>query len=258
MLNLATFAQQDPVTRALPLRDGAEVRLPDGLTYVFLVFTHRTGSFYLADLLTTSGYFNQAQEAFALGPVSAVCRRERIGSFSAYFAAVAGLHARNGCYVVKSTIGQLLMLAWHGVLQRVLPRSRFIVIERMDKLAQVISWSIADQTGDFQAYAEAGAPAKSAPVYDGKDLRERLARLAHDSALTTSFIGLNGLLPLHVGYERLIADPAGTAASVCAFLDRPEVRCDPALVRLRKQATLVNADWRALFLAERAYLPGAL
>jgi LPS sulfotransferase NodH len=246
---LLKLALEDPVTEALPLRNGASVVLPEGLSYVFIVFTCRTGSFYLAELLATSGFFNKAAEALALGPVERVCREKNLQSFSEYFADLARNEAKNGFFVVKANVEQLVSLAWHGVLQRIAVRSRFIVTERMDKLAQAISWLIAVQTGKYRSNDQLPAVA---PVYDGEELRNRLNRVVQEHAEASLFFALNGLVPLHVCYERMIAAPLVCSRIVCKFLGRPDVACDPALVPLRRQATGVNREWRARFLAEQA------
>jgi len=247
-LDLVQMALDDPITRAMPLRDGASVALPEDMAYAFIVFTCRTGSFYLADLLATSGYFNSADEDLAFGPVTQRCARDNIGSFSEYFSALSRTGSRNNVLVLKCSAAQLVLLAWHGLLQRIVRRSRFIFLERMDKLAQAISWSIAVQTSRYRSFDET---ADITPVYDGADIADRIARIAYENAQIALFLGINGIVPLHIVYERMAAAPLEHGRNVCRFLGHPELVCDPARIRLLRQATDRNRAWRARFLAER-------
>ena len=57
----------------LPDRDGASVKLPANITYVFIVFTNRSGSTFLGDLLAASGFFNFAEELLNHQQVLQVC-----------------------------------------------------------------------------------------------------------------------------------------------------------------------------------------
>lgn len=243
------LALEDPIIQAMPLRNGDRVALPEGLSYVFIIYTCRTGSYYLAELLATTGFFNKAEEDLGEGPVMQVSRARGLHSFSEYFAVLAGENAKNNVFVVKSTIDQLVALAWHGVLPRIAARSRFIVMERMDKLAQVVSWRIAVETGHYRS--DGLTEPDIVPTYDGEDLRHRLNHVVYQYAQTSLFLGVNGLVPLHVGYEAMIAMPLAVARAVCRYLGHPDLVCDPAQVKLLRQATGLNKAWRARFLAEQ-------
>lgn len=248
--DLRARALADPITRALPLKARAGgFGLPPDMDYVFIVFTNRSGSYYLAELLSTSGFFNLADEDLFSDRVLERCRQAGMAGYGDYFSEVAIQYARNNTYVVKSTIGELATLAWHGVLQQVLTRSRFVVIERMDKLGQAISWVIASQTGRYRSTDPAPTVA---PVYDRAGIANGVARFAFENAQADCFFGMNGIVALHLAYERLIARPRITAQTVCEFLGHPELVCDPSRCRLRRQAGPLNAAWRARFLAEQA------
>lgn len=254
--SLREAAILDPVHQAMPHVGVTGIKLSPLTQYVFVLFTQRSGSFYLSDLLQTSGFFNFADEYLSSGMVNSTSRERNIKSIGEYFACISELRTRSGFFVLKSTIQQLAMLALHGILELILPRTRFIVIERMDKLAQVISWSIADQTGRYHLSAGQADAAThgGAPTYDSADLHARLGMLAHAAAQTTLFVGLNGLAPLHVSYEALIAAPKVCGRMINEFLGCEDVHCDPELVRFRRQASALNEVWRARFLSERTRL----
>ena len=147
------------IAEDLPLRDGDGVTLPADLTYVFIVFTNRSGSTYLGELLASTGGFNAAGEPLNIDAVVSGCAERGCASLSQYLARIAAEQAFAGHFVVKASISQLATLAHHGLLARILGRSRFVVVERVDKLAQAISWHIATGTGLYTSWQNTAAAA---------------------------------------------------------------------------------------------------
>jgi LPS sulfotransferase NodH/capsular polysaccharide biosynthesis protein len=237
----------------LPLRDGDRVELPDGVRFVFIVFTNRSGSTFLSELLASTGFFNYAHEFLNEETVIPSCRTNGWDSLSRYVAGMARAHGKNGYFVTKASIGQMAILAQHGLLDRIVQHSHFLVVERADKLAQVVSWFIAKQTRLFTSYHQAEAPVE--PVYKGAGIRKNLDDFIQGHANISAFMALNGLCPFHVTYETLTAHPQRVGAWVCAHLGRPELVCDPGRIGIRRQATALNAEWRARFLEEALPAP---
>lgn len=231
---------------SLPVQDGARVALP-ALTYVFIVFDGRTGSTYLGELLGTTGFFNAAGELLNSDHALEVCAGRGWNSFATYFANTAAEKSRNAHFVVKASVAQLAMLAEFGILPRILARSRFIVTERMDKLAQAISWLIATRTGRYTSlHDDTGVE----PEYDGRAIGAHLNDLIAGPGNIARFMAMNGIVPMHVSYEMLVSRPHIVSGLVCSFLGQAGLACDPKRVPLRRQATARNAEWRARFLAE--------
>lgn len=230
----------------LPERDGAWVPLPE-LWYVFIVFTNRSGSTYLRELLASTGWFNRAGEPLNAEQAIPSCQARGLRSLPRYFAAIAAEQQMNGWWVTKASIGQIAALAAWGILGRVLPRARFIVTERTDKLAQVISWQIAAQTGRYTS--EHAPTTAAAPVYDRDVLLHSLGQMVEAQARTALFLSINGIVPLHITYEFLTRYPDQAGAALLDFLGAPAPRCDPSRIALRKQADATNEAWRRRFLA---------
>ena len=234
----------------LPLRNGAGITLPDGLTYVIIVFTNRSGSSYLGELLASTGFFNPAKEVLNEDQVIPACAANVWASFSSYFAATAAEHARNRHFVFKSSIGQLAVMNHHGLLPRLLPHARFLLVERSDKLAQAISWSIATQTGQYTSLD--ATKDRPAPSYDSLALREHIAFMIQVHASIDQFMALNGLQGLRLSYEIITSQPLVAGALACGWLGQPDLRCRPERIPLQRQATGRNDEWRTRFLAEPA------
>ena len=224
--------------------------LPAGVLYGFIVFTHRSGSFYLADLLLTTRYLNHAQECFNPGNlINFLQSDEQGGNYGEYFSRYVQRQTKNNVCLAKITISELAFLAWYGILDQILENTKFIVIERMDKLGQAISHLIANQTGKFQWFDK---PEKEvAPTYDFTKILNILGSITSQAMETSMLMGLNGLIPYHVSYEALVAEPALIVKQIVNFLG---VSCGPAdlsRVQMRVQATSLNADWRRRFLVEK-------
>lgn len=255
MTNIILPADLDPLrtdqsaylATHLPLRDGNIVSLPDGLTYVFIIYVGRSGSGYLAHLLGSTGFFNVAEEPLNVDVAHDVCKRRKLESYSQYFATIAAQTARNGHFVFRALAGHLGLLAHHGILPRILPRSRFILLERLDRLAEAISWQIAVQTGRFNSL-DAGTARE--PTYSAADIRNYINYSIGEAAQARAFMAHNGLVPIHVAYETLTARPRQIGKMICEFLGQPDLVCDPAKVPLRRQATDLNRQWRARYLAD--------
>ena len=234
------------IAAALPDRDAAAVAFPD-LTYVFIVFTNRSGSTYLGSLLASTGYFNPAEEALNSDFVIATCRDRGLTSFAQFFAAIAAERSRNQHFVVKASIGQVAVLAGHGILGRILARARFIVVERMDKLGQAVSWRIASQTGLFTSYHKPRD--LPPPAYDREALAQVVVAVAEAQARAALFFGLNGIVPLHLTYELITMRRDLAVRLVCDYLGADAPDHDETKIRLRRQATELNEAWRERFLA---------
>ena len=112
------------IARHLKLRDGDSAALPPGLTYVFIVFTNRSGSTFLGELLASTGFFNPAGEPLNGDEVLRRSAEHGWQGFGQYFAGIAAEQARNGHFVLKASIGQLSVLTQNGILPRIIGQSR--------------------------------------------------------------------------------------------------------------------------------------
>jgi LPS sulfotransferase NodH len=226
-------------------------RLPADVHFVFLCFTNRSGSNYLANLLSSTGQLNKADEVFNHDRVIEACRVHKLPSLHAYLAHVARETAVNSALLTKLAIDQLVMLVECGLLDRIIGRSRFIVMERLDKLGQAISLAIAEQNGRWAWYL----PAKRADE-ELRFSRERVIELLDSITLQhcgfDRFFAWNSITPVVAHYESLVADPQALVAAIGAQLGFGALRIDETRLELQPQATAMNRSWRKRFLAELA------
>ncbi len=221
---------------------GGEADTPETL---FILFTNRSGSNLLAELLAASGQVNLAAEDLNQTSVIARSRAAGHATFEAYLRACRARQA-GGRFAIKAALPQYDFLARTGLLDRVFPRRRLLVTERRDKIAQAVSWSIASQT---LAYRSSDRPQAEAH-YDAEAIRS----FAHHAATLHRdlpfYLALRGEAWCQVIYEDLVDERAATLARVAAFLGWPPLAAEESRLTLRRQSGPLNAAFRERFLAE--------
>lgn len=221
--------------------------VPDDIDYLFILFSNRSGSTLLCELLASTDFLPLAQEALHVDTVLETAQRISSARFDEVFAALVRAGTRNGKFVAKASLGQVCMLATCGILGRILPRTKFILIERMDKVAQIVSWSIATQTGQFTSYHDMSASCTL--VYREENLRMDIQAQMAQEAAVREFMAFNGIVPLHVTYETLVAHPHVVGNLITAWACGGERPVRPENVQIREQKTSTNRAWANRFLA---------
>jgi LPS sulfotransferase NodH len=226
--------------------------IPADVKFIFLCFTNRSGSNYLAELLASSQRLPLAAENLNFNTVIDHAKQQSLRSFQDYFSFLVRLTASDGVVNLKVAPSNLEVLGRSGVLDQIIDRSRFIVIERADKLAQAISHLIAFQTGKFKSTIQSTGIA-TAPQFDRETLNRIINRIAmeyHDFSL---FFGRNGIASAHVIYEQMVQDPERALAFVCPLIGYPGLRIKPELVRLGRQSSSLNKEWREMYLSDTVF-----
>lgn len=127
------------------------------------------------------------------------------------------------------------------------PNLHFIHLERRDLLGQAVSYLRALQTDQWTARGQRRAE----PRYDGKAIAQVLRLLAEGHARWRLYFAVNGIEPLWLVYEELIADPTAAARAVARHIgvdQVPEVKLDSRLLGIQRDS--VSDDWRKRFLEE--------
>ncbi|HZR91593.1 MAG TPA: Stf0 family sulfotransferase [Gaiellaceae bacterium] len=224
-----------------------------GVERTFVVCsTPRTGSTMLGDLLADTGLVGRAGEYFGepfrRQVVPGLSRR----GFDDYLVACTR-HARGtGAFGVKLHWDQVevflhLLRLRRGlsgrsdgeVLEAIFPSVRFVSLRREDEVAQAVSWWKAITTGRWTD----GRPPVGEPRFDADGIRTRLRRIEQHNAAWEAWFRANGIEPLRLTYEELVADPASVARRTLLHLG---VQVPPGLAvrpRTERQADGVNADW---------------
>jgi trehalose 2-sulfotransferase len=216
---------------------------------VFICFTNRSGSNYLASLLATTGELPTAREIFNVKAVSNVCQKHAIKSLDDYCRRQMRQHARNRRFAAKVGLAQLLALAQLGYLGTVFPNPRFIHIQRYDVIAQSISFMIATQNQAFTA--------KHQPAVKDEDLHydgDRIARTMNNIATRNrgfqDFLLRNRLPTLPLLYEQLSDDPFASLTRIMAWLGLAMPENLASRDTTQPQPSTVKDAWRDRFIAE--------
>jgi LPS sulfotransferase NodH len=134
------------------------------------------------------------------------------------------------------------------LLSAKLGRLRFVHLRRRDAVAQAVSWAKALQTHYWHP-GETVEPGGQHPHYDDELIGRLVAAIEKFEADWTSWFATNGIVPCQVVYEELAADPPRAAHTVLDFLGLHVPRDRQLVIKHRRQADHLNADWTARFKA---------
>jgi LPS sulfotransferase NodH len=220
--------------------------VPPEVDFLFLCFTNRCGSNYLAHMLATTGAFNEAGEFFNAPTVLEHAASLRLRSLPAYFSALPQLVTHGGRIAAKAGVDQVVMLADAGILPALGTRAKYLLLERQDRLGQAISRVIASQTGRWTTAHASDVP-DAALVYDRTAIDEELAKIARGNAAFYAFFAANGIVPVHTTYEAVLKDPAPVIDAVAASMGTGPLVAHPEAVRIGRQRNVVNDAWREAY-----------
>jgi LPS sulfotransferase NodH len=217
------------------------------IRYVFLCFTNRCGSNFLANALSSSGHLNRAGEFFNGNTIVDNCHIHQLMSVPEYFNSLTHREGKNGFLVSKLSYTHLELLCKAGVLDRIVDLSCFVVLERTDKLAQAKSCDLAFQTGSW-THNMASRKSEAELEFSYGRIVEMIRAILEQNRLFAQFFALNGVVPWVVLYEQLAQDPRRQIMLLGQYLELPELRYVPENIDLQRQAGRINREWRSYFV----------
>ena len=224
---------------------------PPALDVLFLCFTNRCGSNYLAHLLASTGAFNEAGEFFNAPTVLEHAVPRGLRSLAAYVSVLPDLVPHlGGRMAAKASVDQLVMLADAGILAGLGRRAHYLLLERQDRVGQAISRVIAAQNGRWSTHHAARIP-DSALVFDHAAIDAELAKIGRANGAFYLFFATNGIAPVHTSYEALLANPSPVMRQLAATLSINDLQPRPDAVAIGRQANHINAAWRSAYLSRR-------
>ena len=236
-LLLAAFGQ---------LRPRVEFVTPEQ-DYLFVLFTNRCGSNYLCEVLASTGRFNEGGEFFNAHTIIEHAWARRLRGVQEYFAILPALVGAQERLLAKLAIEHVDILSEAAILPAILPRSRFILLERQDWLGQAMSRVIAAQNRQWTSL-QSPVIAESDLVYARAAIEGEARRVADGTARLRRFLADSGAVALHVESEALLVDPQAQITRIGDWLGLENLRFNPAAIRLARQAGAVNRAWRERYL----------
>ncbi|MGQ0559749.1 MAG: Stf0 family sulfotransferase [Sphingosinicella sp.] len=203
---------------------------------------HRSGSTLLCRLLTSTGKLGHPEEYFR---DSRLC--VRIERNPALLDEIVGeASTANGIYGLKVFTQQFDVTARARWTDR-LPGLHFVHLDRRDLLGQAISLVRALQTGQYFPHE----PRRGEPRYDRKEIARQLARSAAGQMRWRRYFARNGIEPLWLIHEEVVARPQMAADAVAAHVGLLEpVPIDRAQADCGRMRDEQSDEWRARFIGE--------
>lgn len=227
--------------------EGAEPIFDEPL--LVLLFTNRSGSNLLAELLNGTGWTCGLDEFLNAEVVAEATRASQYRSFPDYVAATVRRVAADGrLFGTKACVEQLMMLRRWGTLG-MFRGLRLVAIARRDVLGQAISMSIAEQTKQWKSTMSRRT---DDVTYDPTFIDAFLDRIAQQDAARALAADVLGT-PVHrVEYEALVEDPRPVVGSILSHLGVKEEPLHLPPPVLQRQADTLNAEFRARYVGELA------
>ncbi len=207
----------------------------------------RSGSNFLCQLLASTGklgapleYFNGSSRRVLDDPFYPDDPRKQIEKIRTSGA------TPNRIYGLKLFMYQNELVSSEIAWADILPDLHFISLRRNDVIGQAISWSRAEQTGQYRA----SQFAKAVPVYSAEHIATQMQRIRHENTGWDAYFEANNIHPLRLIYEEVEADPQSAIDRVATFIGVDT----PCLVDLKKvsvvrQSDSISAAWRERFLS---------
>jgi trehalose 2-sulfotransferase len=153
----------------------------------------------------------------------------------------------NGIYAVKLFPFQLDAVQERIKWTSLLPQLHFVHLVRRDMLAQALSWSRAIQTVQ---YRHDQVP-QATPNYDATHILKCLHDIARLNARWEVYFATNGISPLEMVYEDILANPQRGVEEVARLFDLPSLpMADMTKITLQRQSDELSEQWRQRFLAD--------
>ena len=222
--------------------------LYEDVSFVFICFTNRCGSNFIAQTLASDGRLNVASEWWNGGEIIKVCQHQNLETINRYIEGTCRFNMRSGRLLSKIGIENLVLLYQSGFFESPSLRSQFLFIERSGKLDQAISLALALETSAW-AHDNEATRARSEADFSRAKIDEHMRDIIDKNRRFNEFFDMNGIAPLRINYEAFVARPDFYTKWIGKHLGIDDLRNVPANVTLKKQTDETTAAWRQRYLA---------
>lgn len=138
------------------------------------------------------------------------------------------------------------------LMASVLQEPKYVWLRRRNRVEQAVSWAIACQTGVWARKAGEKPRPRDIPRFDFKVIDEWCNRIENHNAAWANYFRENGIEPLTLFYEDLVANNRATVERVLEFLRVPlPPRMQIVPSGWEKQADELSAQWIAAYLEQK-------
>lgn len=223
--------------------------------FVPILYTNRSGSNFLSELIASSSDYNIAAEVFNSEEIIRVCREYGIKYFHEYVSAIVANNAINDYFFVKLGTPHLFLLEKAGFLSLFFNRQKALWSRRANVNGQAVSFFIAQKTGAWASYQVVNTPALSSEDYDFSGIHYFYSLIKNQESCIGSFVSSNAISCFEVGYEQLCLDMIGTISGVASFLGNDKLTVNTLSIATSKQANEINLCFEQRFADDLKGLP---
>lgn len=198
---------------ALPARP--QLSAPPRL--LVILFASRAGSSYAGRLLANTPYFNEVSESFRPGHLAIYRQRHGLPDTAAAAQWAIDNHGTGEAFALKGGFSQLIAGTLLGLWPEALGRTRFLLLERRDRVAQAVSLFKAQESGRFHSVQPEGR-ALAEDDYDAEKIAFHLAHIARNHRRFARLLDRLERPRRTVVYEDICADPAGFVHETCKWI----------------------------------------
>lgn len=159
----------------------------------------------------------------------------------------------NGVFGIKLYGSHLDVLTARGVpLEDLFSDAKYMWMRRRDRVAQAVSYALADQTGIWILDGEwlPDKPPSGQPHYDYEAILHRLRGIANEESQWLKYVAAKGVSPMTIWYEDLVAEYETVVGECLRFIGIDESKGEIPEPGIRRQATQMNEKWAERFYQE--------
>ncbi|MGQ7793017.1 Stf0 family sulfotransferase [Faunimonas sp. B44] len=214
----------------------------------FMLFTNRSGSNYVAELLKATKAFSGFGESTNSDAVINNSVRFGAKSLAEYYHTLVQTYGTAApVFGLKVNVQQTVFLLRAGIIPNAFPDARWIWIQRSDILSQAISLYFAQSTLQWTSEQEGNG---ADVAYDFEEIASRMRGISRNNANLGRLVGALGLDPATVIYEMVLKRPHWAVRTIVEHFGMeytaPRLRSIP----ISKQADPRKEAFRARFIAE--------
>lgn len=213
---------------------------------IFLCFTNRSGSNFVAESLASDGNFNLGKEIYNFKYLQrTILADSKIISYQNYLQSIVTNDAMGGYFVSKLSVAHIPILLKCGLGRWMSERGIFIHIQRSDKLRQAISFYIANKTNIWSSMQKSIVDLKV--DFDRKEIEENILNIQEQNNLFELFFAENCIEPFTLNYEQFSFMPQ----SMLNFIGNrigENITLKTENLRLARQSGELNENLRNKYL----------
>ena len=227
--------------------------------FIFIIFTNRSGSNLVTDMLEAMGFGSgTTNEPFLADTILKVMKENSLGSIDQYVSATITYWSRNDVFFAKMGWDALFLLTKLGIFKNIYKNSAFIFVKRKDKILQAISYLKAIRSGEFftlQNNENNNFMLEKPQFWENKNTASAITKIIHDLHVSENrleyFMTLKNLPYKEVFYEDMLEDINREYNKIRLYLFN-KLNIETELVefqpRLVKQATGDEFNIKSIFL----------